>query len=64
MEDRVNKHNLGKGAKFTRGRGPVKIVYYEEFEIKGEAMVREAQIKRLIKAEKLKLIAVMEHENR
>lgn len=63
IEKRVEKHNLNKGAKFTRGRGPVEVVYTAEFPTKGEAMVREAQIKRLSKSEKLKLIAVIENDN-
>ena len=46
-------HNEGKGAKYTRGRGPVELVYLEEFETKQEAMSREAKIKRLTRKEKL-----------
>ena len=40
-------HNEGKGAKYTRGRGPVELVYLEEFDTKQEAMSKEAKIKRL-----------------
>ena len=39
---RLKMHNEGKGAKYTRGRGPVELVYLEEFETKLEAMSREA----------------------
>ena len=53
---RLKMHNEGKGAKYTRGRGPVELVYLEEFETKQEAMSREAKIKRLTRKEKLLLI--------
>lgn len=62
LEKRKTSHNNGRGAKFTRGKGPVEIVYYEEFTSKSEAMVREAQIKKLPRIEKLKLIAVMKND--
>ena len=38
LEQRVAAHNTGKGAKYTRGRGPVQLVYLEEFDTKQEAM--------------------------
>lgn len=38
---RLKMHNEGKGAKYTRGRGPVELVYLEEFETKQEAMSRK-----------------------
>ena len=56
MEKRLTAHNRGEGAKYTRGRTPVELVYLETFETKQEAMKREAAIKRLTKGEKLKLI--------
>ena len=56
LEKRVNAHNSGLGAKYTKPRRPVKLVYFEEFETKEEAMRREAAIKRLTRYEKLKLI--------
>ncbi len=49
-------HNSGKGAKYTRSRLPVKLVYTEAFQTKGEAMQREIRIKQLTRAEKLALI--------
>ena len=52
LEKRVQAHNEGKGAKYTKGRGPVTLVYYETFEQKEEAMRREWEIKRLSKKEK------------
>ncbi|ACD22158.1 MULTISPECIES: GIY-YIG nuclease family protein [Clostridium] len=53
---RIKMHSLGKGAKYTRGRTPVKLVYYEIFEDKNEAMRREYRIKRLIRSQKEALI--------
>tara|TARA_Y100000310_G_scaffold343708_1_gene452636 strand:- start:4941 stop:5189 length:249 start_codon:yes stop_codon:yes gene_type:complete len=45
LEKRVKTHNEGKGAKYTKRRRPVKLVYSEDFETKSEAMKRELQIK-------------------
>jgi len=49
-------HNSGKGAKYTRVRLPVKLVYYEEFDNKQEAMKREYAYKKLTRAQKENLI--------
>lgn len=57
LTSRLAAHNSGKGAKYTRGRGPVTLVYSEIFPTQGEAMRREAQIKRLPRAQKQALIA-------
>ncbi len=56
LAERVAAHNAGKGAKYTRSRRPVELVYYEMFETKEEAMRREVQIKRLGRAAKMELI--------
>ena len=56
LEKRVNAHNSGSGAKYTKPRRPVVLVYYEEFETKEEAMRREAAIKRMTRQEKKRLI--------
>lgn len=56
LEKRLKTHNDGKGAKYTRSRLPVTLVYYEEFETPREAQSREAKIKRLTRAQKLLLI--------
>ena len=56
LEARVKAHNEGRGAKYTKGRGPVSLVYYEEFETREEAMRREAAIKKLSRREKEELI--------
>ncbi len=53
---RLKAHNSGKGAKYTKNRLPVELVYFEEFSTKEEAMSREWHIKRLKRAEKLELI--------
>ena len=54
---RLAAHNSGRGAKYTRGRGPVELVYREAAEDKPAALRREWEIKRLSRAEKLALIA-------
>ena len=56
IKKRVLTHNAGKGAKYTRSRTPVKLVYLEQSESKEKAMRREAQIKRLSRDEKEQLI--------
>ena len=61
---RLKMVNEGKGAKYTRGRGPVELVYLEEFETKQEAMSREAKIKRLTRKEKLLLIETYQQEQK
>ena len=50
-------HNSVRGAKYTRSRLPVKMVYHESFATRSEAMKRECAIKRLSREQKLKLIA-------
>ena len=56
VERRVETHNSGKGAKYTRARLPVEIVYTEEFDNKVEAQRREYAIKKLTRAQKETLI--------
>lgn len=62
LEKRLEAHNAGKGAKYTKPRRPVKIVYKELFETKEEAMSREFAIKQLSRIEKLKLIDLMKEK--
>lgn len=52
LAGRVAKHNAGTGAKYTRGRGPVRVVWSEEVADAREAKQREAAMKRLTKAQK------------
>lgn len=56
LEKRIKAHSDGKGAKYTRARVPVELVYFEVFEDKIEAMKREYAIKQLKRKEKLELI--------
>ena len=56
-EKRLAVHNSGKGAKYTRARRPVELVYFEEFETKSEALHREIEFKKLSRKEKEKLIS-------
>ena len=57
VEKRLEKHASGKGAKYTRGRGPLKLVYTEICSGHSEALKREAEIKSLTKGDKENLIA-------
>ena len=61
IEKRIEIHNSGKGAKYTRSRLPVELKYYETFTTKREAMQREYQIKQLSRQDKLKLIKEFEN---
>lgn len=56
LEKRVQVHNAGKGAKYTKNRRPVELVYWEEYETKNEAMKREYAIKHMSRREKEKLV--------
>ena len=55
VEKRLAAHRLGKGAKYTRGRGPLELVYTEEQQDKSSALKREYEIKQLTREEKAKL---------
>ena len=57
LEKRIEAHNTGKGAKYTKTRGPVRLVYFETFSTKEEAMSREYHIKKMSRREKIKLIS-------
>ena len=57
LEKRIEAHNTGKGAKYTKTRRPVRLVYFETFATKEEAMSREYHIKRMSRQEKIKLIS-------
>jgi putative endonuclease len=52
LERRIKLHNEGKGAKYTRGRGPVELTYYKSYETKGEALRAEYYFKRLTRKKK------------
>lgn len=52
LNRRIATHNAGKGAKYTRARRPVKVIYYEEFHTKSEAMRAEYSFKKLSRKNK------------
>lgn len=56
LKRRIHLHETGKGAKYTRGRGPFQLMHVETFATKEEAMRREYAIKQLSRTEKIKLI--------
>ena len=56
LQKRVDVHNSGRGAKYTKSRLPVRLVYSEEHESKSSALKREAEIKKLTRSQKEKLI--------
>lgn len=56
VEKRLEAHRSGKGAKYTRGRGPLELIYREECGDHSAALRREIEIKALSREEKLKLI--------
>lgn len=60
IRKRIRAHNSGKGAKYTKGRGPLKLVYLEISDTKEAAMKREAAIKKLTRREKEALIQTEE----
>ncbi|HKL76036.1 MAG TPA: GIY-YIG nuclease family protein [Halanaerobiales bacterium] len=63
LKRRIKEHNNGQGAKYTRGRTPVELVYYEKKESKSLAMKREYEIKQLNRKEKIELIENKKREN-
>ncbi|WP_425311038.1 GIY-YIG nuclease family protein [Fictibacillus nanhaiensis] len=56
ISQRLRKHEEGKGAKYTRGRGPLKLVFQQSFQTKQEAMRMEFAVKKLSRAEKERII--------
>lgn len=60
LEHRLKLHNSGNGAKYTRGRGPVRLVYKKEYRYRKRAMQGEVAIKKLSHREKQELIAIYE----
>ncbi len=57
LEKRIHDHNMGRGARYTKSRLPVTLLYYETYETKEEAMRREYAIKQMTRAQKLALLA-------
>ena len=56
LERRIQQHESGQGAKYTKGRGPFRVVYTEACEDKSFALRREHEIKQLSRSEKLTLV--------
>lgn len=56
LTQRLRKHEEGKGAKYTRGRGPLRLVFKESFSTKQEAMRMEFAVKKLNRSEKERII--------
>ena len=56
LRRRLQAHNEGAGAKYTRGRRPVRLAYAESFETKAEALKRECQFKKMRRSQRLALI--------
>lgn len=56
VEKRVATHNAGKGAKYTKTRRPVRLMYTEELENKSQALKREIAIKKLSRPQKVTLL--------
>jgi putative endonuclease len=56
VQARLEMHRSGKGAKYTRGRGPLELVYSEECGSHSDALKREIEVKAMSREEKMKLI--------
>lgn len=63
LDRRLKAHNSGKGAKYTRGRGPVRLVYLEFCDSHSAALKREIEVKKLDREQKKKLISTYEPDN-
>jgi len=63
LAHRLAMHRSGRGAKYTRGRGPLELVYTEELADKESALRRECAIKAMPRAKKLLLVAVWAEQN-
>lgn len=61
VEKRLEAHRAGKGAKYTRGRSPLTLVYQEECGTHSDALRRELAVKRLNREQKNKLIDAFSH---
>jgi len=56
LEARISAHNIGKGAKYLRGRAPIELVYHREFECLEDALKAERKLKKLKRREKEALV--------
>lgn len=62
LVQRMRKHNSGRGAKYTRSRLPVRLVYWEKYASKQQAMRREYAIKQWSRQQKLQLLAPQQRQ--
>ena len=58
LDKRIKAHNAGRGAKYTAGRRPVSLVYWESFDLKSDALKREHELKRRTRKKKEALIGL------
>jgi len=59
LERRLRAHNAGQGGRYTRGRRPVRLAYFEEHSTRQEARQREAVLRRLPRTKKLRLVSTL-----
>ncbi len=64
VQARLERHRRGKGAKYTRGRGPLEVVYTEECDDHSAALKREIWVKALSREEKQKMVCEYEQKRR
>ena len=62
LAKRLESHQAGKGAKYTRSRLPVALAYYEEYETESDARKRECAIKKLSRQKKEELLQMPKEE--
>lgn len=62
IKKRIECHNAGKGAKYTKPRLPVRLIYLEKWDTKQSAMKREAEIKKFSRKQKEKLVQLYHGE--
>jgi putative endonuclease len=63
LDRRMAEHETGRGARYTRGRGPFRLVYHEICRGRGAASKRESEIKSLDREQKLGLVAEKHQRN-
>lgn len=62
LDRRLDQHNSGRGAKYTRGRRPVQLVYWEQMDTIGKALSREKQIQRMPRSKKIVLVQSFQND--
>ncbi|MDD5633715.1 MAG: GIY-YIG nuclease family protein [Candidatus Omnitrophica bacterium] len=64
LERRISEHNSGRGARFTRCRIPVKLVFFEQQSDRSTALRKEIELKKLKRSEKLSLVRLFKHNKK